>query len=175
MAIEISPRPRISLSPFIIIGAVICLGLAVFLLASYFYFDFKIKKISQELEEKQQAALPVEQAIQEKEGEIFPIKERLNDFNTLLSGHKDLLTVFSFLERICLPNVWFSNFSFDSVQRQISLSGQTDSFTTLEHQIFVLNQEPLLVNINISEVLVDEQGGINFNFILTLKELSSLN
>lgn len=167
MAIEITPKQKISSLPLIIIGAFICLSLALLLLISYFYFDFRIKKTSQELEEKTKQILPLEQAVKKEEQEIILTKNKIDDFSSLLSSHKKILNFFSFLERVSLPNVWFFDFNLNSREKTIFLSGQTDDFLSLEHQIAALKQEPLLEKVRTSEVLINDEGKVNFTFSLT--------
>jgi len=166
MAIEITPRRKIKMPLWTIILGGVCIILLIGLIASYFYFELRIKKISQEIEDKESAAVPLERGIRDKEGELRPLKQKIEDFSGLLSEHKEPLNIFTFLESICLPNIWFSNFNFSS-EGDVSVSGKTDNFTTLEYQIFVLKQEPIVKDLNISGVSREEEGTINFSFLLT--------
>ncbi|MCJ7829541.1 hypothetical protein MUP50_00425 [Patescibacteria group bacterium] len=167
MAIEITPKPKIRILISKIIFGGICVVLLVGFLASYFYFEIKIKKISQEIQEKDLIATPLENSIKEKEKELLPLEQKIADFAKLLSEHKKPLSIFEFFERICLPTVWFSSFDFTPGERKVIVSGKTDSFTTLEQQYLVLKQEPILKNINLSGISIDEEGGVNFSFLLT--------
>ncbi len=167
MAIEISPRARIKLPSWTIIIGIILLILLIGLIAVYSYFEFSLKKMSKELEERNIADAPLEKAIAEKEAELEPINQKIDDFNTLLAGHKKTLDIFIFLEKICLSTVWFSDFSFEN--GEINLSAEADNFTTLEQQIDILEKEPLLTSSNITGVSLGEEGKIIFNLSLIFK------
>ncbi len=167
MAIEITPKRKIKIPTWVIVIGVFCVILVLAFLASYFYLYRSVKRMSREIEEKNSAALPLEMVIREKRGEILPIKQKIDDFNGLLSGHKKPLKIFEFLERICLPNVWFSTFNFTFEKGELAISGETDSFATIEQQVLILKQEPLIRDLNLSGFSMSEEGGINFTLLLT--------
>ena len=167
MVIEVTPKQKFEFSPVVIIGVVICLVLAGLLVAAYFYFDLNIKERDKEIQKKQEEIAPLEQKIKEKEEELNPIKEKIDDFGTLISKHQTPLDVFSFLERNCLPNVWFSEFNFDSEKKGIDLLGHTDDFTSLEQQVAIFKQDPLLKSLSLSDVAINnEEGGVDFKINL---------
>lgn len=177
MAIEITPKAKIKAPLWLIILGVFTIILVIAFLASYFYLEISIKKMSQDIQEKEPIITPLKEAIKKKEEELSPIGKKIDDFGGLLSGHKKLVKIkeedpdalFDVLEKICLPTVWFSDFNFTSENGEIIVSGQTDSFVTLEQQILVLKQEPLIKNLNISEVSISEEGEINFTFLIAFK------
>jgi len=169
MAIEISPRTKIKLIDLTIIIGIVLLILLIGLTAVYFYFAFSLKKISEQLEEKNIAVAPLEKTITEKETELKLISQRIDDFNILLTAHKKTLDMFVFLEKICLPSVWFSDFSFSSETGEVNLSAKADNFATLEQQINVLKQESVLRSSSITGVSVSEEGEILFNLSLIFK------
>jgi len=169
MAIEISPRIKIKVPVWTIVMTVVLLILLIGLFAAYFYLAFSLKKMSKELEERNIAVVPLEKAITEKEEELKPINQKIDDFNKLLVGHKKTLDIFTFLERVCLPFVWFSSFDFDSNAGKVNISGQVDSFATLEQQINILKQESALISSNITEISINEEGDINFTLSLIFK------
>jgi len=169
MAIEISPRIKIKVPVWTIVMAAVLLILLIGITATYFYFAFSLNKMSEQLQERDAVDAPLERAITEKEEELKPINEKIDDFNKLLLSHKKTLDMFTFLERICLPTVWFSDFSFNSNTGKVSISGQVDSFATLEQQINILKQEPVLISSNITAISIGEEGNINFIFSLVFK------
>ncbi len=169
MGIQITPRSKIRIPIWSIIFGGICLVLLIGFLTSYFYFGWGIKKTSQEIQEKDKLVTPLENAIKEKENELIPVKQKIDDFSQLLSEHKKPINIFEFLQKICLPNVWFSSFGFSETGAVI-ISGETDNFLTFEHQIFVLRQEPLIKDLKIGGVLMSKGEGkesVNFSFSLT--------
>lgn len=167
MAIEISPRTKVKLSGWTIIIGIVSLILLIGLIAVYFYFAFSLKEMSKELEERNIADAPLEKAIIEKEEELEPIGQKIDDFNRLLAGHKKTLDIFIFLEKICLPTVWFSDFSFEN--GEVNLFAEADNFATLEQQVDILEEEPVLISSNVTEVSVNEEGKIIFNLSLIFK------
>lgn len=167
MAIEIIPKSKIKIPKWIIVLGILDIILLIFFLASYLYLATSVKKMSQEIQEKNSAAGPLGEAIREKEEELRPVRQKIDDFGELLSKHKKPVNIFELLEKICLPTVWFSNFNFSSETEETTIFGQTDSFKTLEHQILVLKQEPLIKNITLSEISMSEEGMVDFTFLLT--------
>jgi len=167
MAIEITPKQELKVPIIQIIFLGICAVLLIAFFASYFYFDRSIKQISQKIQEKNLAAVPLDNAIKEKENELLPAKQKIDDFGKLLSEHKKPLNIFAFLERICLPNVWFSNFNFSFGEGGLTVSGETDSFITLEQQILIFKKEPLVKNVTLSGISIGEEGGADFSFLIT--------
>lgn len=169
MAIEISPRIKIKVPIWTIVTAAVLLILLISLIATYLYLVFSLRKMSKELEERNITVVPLEKAITEKEEELQPIGQEIDDFNEFLAVHKKTLDIFTFLERISLPSVWFFDFNFKSNTGKVSVSGQVNSFATLEQQINVLKQEPALISSNITEILIDEEGIINFTISLIFR------
>ncbi len=167
MAIEITPRGKVKLPLWMIILGIFTIILLIGFLGSYFYLEISIKKMSQEIQEKEPILTPLEEAIKKKEEELSPVGKKIDDFGGLLQKHKTPLDIFNFLEKICLPTAWFSDFNFTSENGEVTVSGHTDNFVTLEQQILVLKQDPLVKNLNISGVSVSEEGKINFTFLLT--------
>lgn len=169
MAIEISPRIKIKVPIWTIIIGVVLLILLISLTAVYFYLASSLKKMSKELEEKNIAVVPLEEAITEKEEELQPINQEIDDFNKLLAAHKKTLDIFTFLGRTCLPTVWFFDFDLNSNTGKVSIFGKVDNFATLEQQINILKQESALISSNITEILIDKEGIINFTLSLIFK------
>ena len=167
MAIEITPKQKIKVPIWVIVIGVPCVILVLVFLAGYFYLYRSVGQMSKEIEEKNLTSFPLGKAIKEKEQEIFPIRQKIDDFNELLSGHKKPLKVFEFLERTCLPNVLFSTFDFTFEKGELSVSGETDSFITIEQQVLILRQEPLVKNLNLSGLSIGEEGGISFTLLFT--------
>jgi len=169
MAIEISPRIRIKVPIWTIIVGGVLLILVISFTVAYIYFAFSLKKISQELEESSKVVIPLEKTIAEKEAELEPISQKINDFNVLLLAHKKTLDIFTFLERTCLPKAWFHSFNLDSGTGEVTLSGEVNSFVTLDQQINVLRQEPALISADISNISIGEEGKISFDLSLIFR------
>ncbi len=167
MVIEISPKPKYKkVPPLLITGVIICLLAAIVVGGGYLYLYLNIKKIDESIKEKNQQAVKISQDVLKKEAEIAPIKIKIEEFSRLVSAHGSPLGIFNFLEENSLPTIWFSGFSFDSGQRLVTLSGHADEFATLEQQIAVFKEQPEVVSLTVSNVLVDEEEEIDFVFNL---------
>ncbi|MBM3250870.1 MAG: hypothetical protein FJZ07_01345 [Candidatus Nealsonbacteria bacterium] len=164
MAIEITSKAKVKTSVWTIILLVIGFLLLFGLLISYFYFDNSSKKIKELLKKSPQEVF-LEEQIKQKERALSLYKEKIDTFGALLADHRNVAEIFSFLEGISLPNVWFSKFDFNYAQQTIGVSGQTDNFIGLWQQIDILKKEPLLKNINLTSVGPGEEG-VDFSLSL---------
>lgn len=171
MVIQIVPKEKIRISTFTLIGGIVCFFLAAFLASAYFYFDLNISKMNERIQQKQVQLGPIEKTIREKEKELVPIKEKIDNFGVLIGQHQTSFDLYGFLEKNSLPRVWFYEFNFDSEQKTVSVSGQADSFITLEQQvnIFKKNQESFLESVKLSNVEITEEGVINFEMEFIFK------
>lgn len=167
MAIEITPRKKIEAPLWVLIPNVLCLILILVLAGAYFYFGFRLKKISQEIEKKEAEFIPLEKAIKEKQAELIPLAQKITDFGNLISDRKAPGKIFDFLEKTCLPNVWFSNFVFSSQENQIIVSGRAEDFATVENQLSVFKKESVIKVVNLFDVLITDEGEVGFTFTLT--------
>jgi len=75
-----------------------------------------------------------------------------------------ILRPIDFLEKICLKNVWFSNFNLNN--KEISVFGNADNFVTLEQQIILLKKQPAVNNITLSGAKISKEGGVDFSFLI---------
>lgn len=163
MAIEITTKTTIKKTSLLLVaGAVICAILAVVVGGGYLYLTFSSKRIDRKIEEKEMSSASLTKIIFEKEAEIIPIKNKISDFGMLISKHKSPFGIFEIIENNTLPTVWFSNLDFNSEEMSVSLSGNTDSFETLEQQMAVFEKEPLFQDMRLSSVTVSEESGVDF-------------
>lgn len=167
MAIEISPKKKLGIPTWSIIVLGVCLILLLCLAVSYFYFGAKIKDIFQGIQKKEAEFALLGKTIQEKQKELITLEQKINDFGSLLGEHRNTLNIFEFLEKNCLPNVWFSDFSFSGEEGKISVSGKTDNLITFEQQAFVLKQQSAVKNLDITKVSIGTEKEIGFTFTIT--------
>ena len=166
MAIEISPKKKLGIPTWSIIVFGVCLILLIGLLASYFYFGAKIKKITQEIQKKEAEFVYLGEAIQTEQEKLLSLNQEIEDFGSLISNHRNILDIFEFLEKNSLPNVWFSDFNFSAEEGEVSVSGKTDNLTILEQQAFVLKQQSVVKNLDITKVSINKEGGIDFTLTI---------
>lgn len=165
MAIEITSESKIKAPLWAIILLGFCLILLAALFAGFVYFKKESDRISEDLK-----VTPAEeklvQDIKEKTEELLLYQNKIDDFAVLISEHKKTVNIFEFFERITHPNVWFSDFSFDSLGNAVKIFGQAESFVVLGQQMLILKKEEVIRNINLSDISIDEEGGINFSLRL---------
>jgi len=171
MAIEVTPKTKIAFPFWAIISVVVSVILILGLLASYFYFGYKIKKISQEIQAKEAEFIPLEKAIEKKQTELLPLQKKIPDFADLIKNHKNVSNIFQFLEENCLPNVWFNDFKFSSGENKVIVSGIAESFTVLENQVLILEEEERVQSVSVAGADIGEEGEIKFGLIITLNPL----
>jgi len=174
MAIEVTPKTKIELPFWVIILVVISVISILCFLVSYFYFGYKIKKISQEIQAKEAEFIPLEKAIEKKRAELLPLQKKIADFADLIKNHKSVSNIFQFLEENCLPNVWFNDFKFSSGENgenRVTVSGITESFAVLENQVLVLEKEEQTRSVRIAGANIGEEGEINFDLIIIFNSL----
>lgn len=167
MAIEIIPKPKKRPSWAIILFAV-CIVLLLGLAGTYYYFYKSSEKLSQEIQEKEMALRKTssERALEE---ELLLYEAKINTFDGLISAHKKPLNIFNFLQDICHPDVWFSDFDFNSAKKTVIVSGKAKSFTALGQQLLILKAVANLENVNLSEISIGEGGGVDFALQLTFE------
>lgn len=161
MAIEIVPKPKIEKATWANVLLAISIVLLLALAISYFYFYRSSGKLSQDIQEKEKVLekTPSEKVLEEK---LLLTEEKINNFGQLLSSHQKPLNIFNFLEEACHPDVWFSNFNFDTMKREATISGQAGSFIALGQQLLILKELENLKDINLSKISLGEEGEVDF-------------
>ena len=169
MAIQIVPKD-IAKKPFWLnILFYFSLVLLIGLSASYFTLNYFIQKADQRIqeldEELEKAKTPEEIAL---EGEVLGYQEKIGDFSVLIKDHRFNSNLFSFLENLTHPKVWFSNFTLDSEIKKVKISGETESFQTLGQQLIIFQNEEHIKKVDLSNIALGERGKIEFDFDLLL-------
>lgn len=102
------------------------------------------------------------------ESSILAKKEKIDNFKTLISNRKTVSEIFSILQEISHPKVWFSSFELKSEENSIGLVGQAKDFESLGQQIFILKSENLIESFDLQSISISKEGRINFNLSLSL-------
>lgn len=166
MAIEFIPKPKIKIPAWAIILLIFCIILLLGGLGSYLYFDKTSKKLSRQIQEKENALIetPSEKELKEN---LFFTEKKINNLGNLISARRKSFNIFTFLEEICHPQVWFSEFSFDSKGESVAVKGKAEGLVSLGQQISALKKEQILKKINLSGVSMGQDGKIEFSLQLT--------
>tara|TARA_Y100000310_G_C20321713_1_gene641034 strand:+ start:202 stop:723 length:522 start_codon:yes stop_codon:yes gene_type:complete len=166
MAIEINPRvqPKQFLVPIIALMIALILGSGIG--ASYIFFHQSIEKMREDIKSKEQQLIKTTSE-KELESKLSLYEAKINSFGQLFNDHKKPINVFLFLEDVTHPDVYFTDFDFDSSTGAMTLTGKSETFTALEQQLIILKQSELLNKINLSEIAMAEEGGVDFGLQLS--------
>jgi len=165
MAIEIKTRAKKgNISPFLVMGVIVCLLLILGTIGFYIYLYLNINKTQKAIAEKEAKAQEVNKEIAVREAELRPMKAKIEQYAKLIASHKSPLDIFSFLENNCLPDVYFSNIELDVEKKSANLSGHAEDFGTLEQQAFYFRSQPEIASLDISNVILDEDEEVDFKF-----------
>ncbi len=162
MAIEIIHKAEIRKNRWAKTLFIICLVVFVILAGSYAYFYITSSNLSEEIDEKKTilAKTPPEKDL---EDQLILYETKIDIFSSLLLDHQRILNVFNILEQISHPQVLFSDFIFDSKGKIVNVSGQAASFVVLEQQMMILKETDFFKAINLSDILINEEGRIDFS------------
>jgi len=96
------------------------------------------------------------------EKEIFNYQKKIQNFFPLLENHKFPSRFFEFFEKNTHPRVFFSQISLNSKEATCSLTGQTDSFSTLGQQLSIFNETVEVSTLDLTQVSIGKEGKIEF-------------
>lgn len=167
--IEIIPKP-ITKKPFWLnILFYFSIFLLIGVIAGYFLLNHFLKKeeiILRDLE----ALLAKEKTPEEiaLEKEILKYQKKIEDVGILLKEHRLTSPIFELLEKNTHPKVSYSNLDFNMAESQLRLKGIAEDFPTLGQQILLLEKDPQIKEVNLTEVLIGEGGKIVFTLYLFL-------
>lgn len=99
------------------------------------------------------------------EKEVISLERALKTLKTILRNHFFWSNLFSKLGNLAVPQVSLSDFK-GSIEKDGSISlllnGKSSGYTYLAKQMVSLNQEDLISEINLSEINLGTEGGIEF-------------
>src|SRR3989344_364704 len=121
------------------------IGLFLAAIFSFLALNNSQKQAENSLRDLEQALLQKETASQiSLEKEIKTTESQIDSFSQILGSHIYPSKIFDFLPKIAHPKVRFKQISLDAVRSEIVVSGETESITSLQQQIFIFQQEPLI-------------------------------
>lgn len=169
-AIEIIPKREIR--PILKENIVfyVSLFLLILSLAIFFFLDYYQRKNLEELRELEQ--ILTRQKTKEEIGleqKVLGTKRKIENFSPLISAHKKVSKLFSFLEKITHPNIFFYNLDLKAARGRAELKGKTTEFKSLGQQLLTLEEEALIEKTELSDLRIGEEGGIEFSIKLLLK------
>lgn len=161
--VEIIPKPPIKLPAWL--NGLFYFSLFLFLatVVSFFIFSNSSKNYRVELENLEKSI--TEQRTPEiltLEQEISGYQEKIANFSILLQNHLFPSNLLKFWEKMSHPKVWFSQFSLNSSEGQLTLTGSADSFLSVGQQLLILKEEPLIKSFNLSDISISKKGEVEF-------------
>jgi len=168
--VEIIPRPveevdrwqKILIYLFIFL-VIVSIG-GYFLLAS---FQKSSEVYIEELEIRLTQGRTSERTVLEQESLNY--KKKIEAISPFLEAHLLGSKFFEFLENNTHPRIFFSKLNLSIEESRAILSGNTDSFSTLEQQLSVFNQDDLIENLSLTRVFLNKEGRIDFDLEILLK------
>ena len=139
-------------------------SITIFSIASYLNKRYQEEYIN--LEQVLERKIPQEEFKLLKE-EISTYKEKLKDFSFLLNKQKQSSKVFTAIEEIVHPQVWFSEIDLDLKSKKVTLSGQAQNFEVLGQQFYIIKNQDWIKDINLKKVLINEERKIDFGLYFT--------
>lgn len=163
--IEIIPKPAQKFPTLPNILFYFSLVLLLISICSFFILDYYQKQASQNLKDLEtvinKGRTPEEVSL---EKEILGYQKKIDVFSSLISSHKNISNLFPVLEKNTHPKAEFNQFSFNSENFKVVLSGRTESFQTLAQQILIFKGENLIKDFNLAGLSIEKEGGVGFNF-----------
>lgn len=153
---EVSPESRW-------FGVFLVFSIIFFLIVFIFYFFIvgsieRTKKNIEDLKSKFLAKTEEERKLEES---IISYQQKIKDFSFLLNNHKKTSNFFEILEDLTHPQVWFSNFKFNS-EGIIGLEGQAESYEAVSQQLKIFQENPNFQEVKLEDVSLIGPNQIKF-------------
>lgn len=117
------------------------LAVLITIIASYLIFEYKSYLLRAKIKEVDaKIALYGTQEQKDHEKEVFDYKKQIDNFATIMNGHKITSNVFTFIEQNTLPNVWFSSFNMSAATNEVRLAGEAQTMEALSRQAEIFEE-----------------------------------
>ncbi|KPJ71800.1 hypothetical protein AMJ50_00480 [Parcubacteria bacterium DG_74_3] len=169
MAIEIIPKPPVKIPFWQNFLFYFSFLLLIASIVSYFALGRFITQGEATLLELQDT-LTRERTGQEiaLENRVFACQKKIDDFSQLIKQHLFPSKGFLFIENLCHPRVWLSQFGLELPSYQLVISGQADSFSALGQQLLIFENNSSIKEVNLSQLSIGKEGGVEFIINLSL-------
>lgn len=145
------------------------IGLLLASAFSFFVLNDSLKKAENSLQSIEQALAKTGTADQlNMEKEIKITEKQVKDFSQIIDSHIYPSKIFDFLPKIIHPRARFKQTGLDAVKSEVNVSGEAESITALQQQIFIFQKEPLIKSFTFNSFSFGEKGKVNFNFNLSI-------
>ncbi|KPJ57150.1 hypothetical protein AMJ49_02530 [Parcubacteria bacterium DG_74_2] len=169
MPIEIIPRKKVRVPRWQVILFSISLIFFLIVISTYFAFSQSEKKHRDRIDElKSLIEKEKTSEIKEIEEELTFWQEKIKNFSVILQEHSFASNIFELLQKTSHPKVMYSQFELEPEENTLNLTGQTDNFLNLGQQVFLLRDDSMVKDINLSEVSITKEGKVEFAFEISL-------
>ena len=167
--VDIIPKKQKKASPWdkITYGAGALLAAIVLSYGILFYFSAKASVGLGDLNGRIAGVGTADDRIAEKA--VLGHKRKIEDFADLLSGRITSAWFFGNFEKNIHPNVWFLSFDLNIPKMELTVSGQTANFQTLDQQLAIFKKDENVSQVNLSNLSVGKNGEAEFSINLSLK------
>ncbi len=145
--------------------------IAVLLIITYFvlfYLQNKAEGTLSDLEARLQEVREPE--VSRMEAEIISDKKKIDDFAPFLESHVLTSNFFNFLEKNTHPKVVFADLNISINIARVTLSGKTDNFLSLGQQLAIFDDNPMVDNLVLSHISLNDKGGVDFHLNMLLNQ-----
>lgn len=140
-------------------------------IGTFFYLQYAVSDKNAEYESLSIDATMNKTAGQKKiENQVLITQQRLNDFSSLIDGHKRITAFFTGLESVMHPDVFFTGCFLKTKQSAVELSGRAKTFEALGQQVsMLLSAQNLISDAKIEKIGIDEQGNVDFDLLINVE------
>lgn len=158
----------------------ILLILSLLFYSGLLFYQNRLNKNMESIREE--TALLDEKRDPETEKTIIDLDKNLDIMTQLFEDHLYWSELFTKIEELTLPEVYFSDakLSFSGNKINVNFSGNALTYTILARQILSFQEEPFVEEVRVSDISLASEGGLKFNLEIIfnkdilLKEISEL-
>lgn len=151
-----------------VILAVLILVLALLTWAGFFFYHKSLQKQKDSLNKRADEIYTSNN--KEMTAKILDLEKDLKQVKKLLDAHVYPSRALKFLEDYTLPNAQLLDFSLDVSSGVITGSGLAQTYAVLAKQILLLEKQEEIKSVKISNVSLDQLGGVGFSIEIVLNK-----
>jgi len=169
MVQELIPKEKIKVPPLISFLFRLSLVLLIILGLCYFGLKMSISSLKSQIEETKVKIDKIKaEEDRETERQVLNYERKIEDFSKLFSKHKITSYFFDLLRESTHPKVRFSELTLDTETASLFLMGETENFKTLGEQVLCFQRNKFVKGLDLSNLSLRKEGGVNFNIDLSL-------
>lgn len=168
--VDIIPKKQKKALPWqsITYGAGAFLAAVVLSYAALYYLSSKTSTVLDNFKTAiAKVGTPTEKAMEKN---VLQYKRKISDFSDLSSKRMLSSGFFGNFEKLVHPKVWFKSFSLNVFKMELTASGQTVNFQTLDQQLAILRKDERISAVDLSSLAIGKGGEADFSLRLSLKK-----